>query len=174
MDCLIRANLHYLRQAHALVDRLDDLCFVEPARAFYNSSVGGHLRHCIEHYQSFLDGLPLGRIDYDVRARDVILETRTAAAAKRLEDLATAFESLLGQDLRRDVLVKMDCGGTDIPWQPSAPGRELQFLVSHTVHHFAMIGGICQAMGIPVEESFGVAPSTIRHQVKVEAGEQLA
>ncbi|NIP97468.1 MAG: hypothetical protein GWO24_30170, partial [Akkermansiaceae bacterium] len=48
-------------------------------------------------------------------------------------------------------------------------GRELQFLVSHTVHHFAMIGGICRALGVALEDDFGVAPSTIRHRVQLES-----
>ena len=63
----------------------------------------------------------------------------------------------------------MDCGGDEIEWQPSTTGRELQFLVSHTVHHFAMIGGICRALEVEMEENFGVAPSTLRHRAQLEA-----
>ena len=75
MDRLIRANLHHLKQASTLLDRIDDARFAEPAKCFYDSSIGGHLRHCIEHYQSFLDGLAGGKVDYDARERDVIMET---------------------------------------------------------------------------------------------------
>lgn len=170
MDRLIRANLQYLKQASTLLDRLDDACFAEPAKCFYGSSIGGHLRHCIEHYQSFLDGLAAGKIDYDARERDVIVETQSEAAMARVGEISRRLEALLGTDLSTPLEVKMDCGGDEIPWQPSTAGRELQFLVSHTVHHFAMVGGICQSLGVDVEESFGVAPSTLRHRFEVEAG----
>jgi len=170
MERLIHANLHYLRQATLLLDRLGDACFAEPAASFYDSSIGGHLRHCLDHYQSFLGGMENGRIDYDARERDVLVETQPAAARERLGEVLRAMEALLESELPEGVQVKMDCGGDEIPWQPSTAGRELQFLVSHTVHHFAMIGGICQALGVRVDEGFGVAPSTLRHRVGLEAG----
>ena len=97
----------------------------------------------------------------------MIVETQPAAAAERLVEITTAFEGLLGKELPVELMVKMDCGGDEIPWQPSTPGRELQFLVSHTVHHFAMIGGICHSLGVEVDKDFGVAPSTLRHQMEV-------
>lgn len=173
MDCLIRANLHFLRQARDLLDRLGDEAYCEPSRCFYGSSVGGHLRHCIEHYLAFLEGLPDGRVDYDARARDAAVETRTAAATAELEKLLGAFAAMRWCDLPSELQVRMDCGGDDIPWQASTPGRELQFLVSHTVHHFAMIGVICRDGGLVLEESFGVAPSTLRHRALARAADAL-
>jgi uncharacterized damage-inducible protein DinB len=169
MECLIRANLHYLQQATELLDRIDDACLAEPSTCFYESSIGGHLRHCLEHYLSFLEGMESGRVDYDARKRDVILETQAGAAREKVGEIIAALEGLEGRDLGERLEVKMDCGESEIPWQASTPGRELQFLVSHTVHHFAMIGGICTSMGVEMGEVFGVAPSTIRHRVEIEA-----
>ncbi len=51
----------------------------------------------------------------------------------------------------------------------SSLGRELQFLASHSVHHFAMIGGICRALEAPLPDDFGAAPSTIRHRATCES-----
>ncbi|MGC6565166.1 MAG: hypothetical protein ACON38_06080 [Akkermansiaceae bacterium] len=65
------------------------------------------------------------------------------------------------------MLVNLDGGGEDEGFQPSTAGRELQFLLSHTVHHFAMIGGICKCLEVSLEEGFGVAPSTLRHHKEV-------
>lgn len=127
------------------------------------------MRHCIEHYHSFLVGTKCGRVDYDDRKRDERLETITAEAITALNRIASVFETLLESDPPVGLLVKMDCGGSEIEWQPSTLGRELQFLVSHTVHHFAMIGGICRALGVELEDDFGVAPSTIRHRVQLES-----
>jgi len=169
MERLIRANLHYLQQAVALLDRLDDGLFCQPVANFYGSSVGGHLRHCIEHYLSFLAGTGNGKVDYDDRKREERLESFTAEASALVSEIASKLQSLLESDPPVGLLVKMDCGGDEIEWQPSTLGRELQFLVSHTVHHFAMIGGICRALDVDLEEDFGVAPSTIRHRAQLES-----
>jgi hypothetical protein len=32
-----------------------------------------------------------------------------------------------------------------------------------------MIGGICRALEVEMEENFGVAPSTLRHRAQLEA-----
>ena len=52
----------------------------------------------------------------------------------------------------------------DSPWSNSTIRRELQFLVSHTVHHYALIGLILKTMDVSVPENFGVAPSTLKHE----------
>ncbi len=102
MEQLIRANLHYLSQAESLLERMDDGRFATPAAGFYNSSVGGHLRHCIEHYLSFLAGMEDGRVDYDCRARDERVETRTGDAVERVREVKAAMKPVFG-DLPEDV-----------------------------------------------------------------------
>lgn len=168
MERLVLANLHYLKQAEALLVRLKDESYAAPCVAFYQSSVGGHLRHCLEHYFSFLDGVSSGRVDYDHRDRDVELETKTECAVEQVRAISKKLEEILEQEPPVGLLVKMDCGGDEIDWQPSTLGRELQFLVSHTVHHFAMIGGICQTLKVDLEKNFGVAPSTVRHRAEMK------
>lgn len=41
--------------------------------------------------------------------------------------------------------------------------RELQFLLSHTVHHFALIATLLERFEIGVPEDFGIAPSTLKY-----------
>lgn len=164
MEGLIRANCRFLQQADALLERLTDGQFSQPMDRFYGSSIGGHLRHCLEHYRSFLSGLVEGKVDYDDRRRDTRLEQCTAAAREALQDVLKQLDVLQQQEIPVGLSVKMDCGGEEVEWQPSTTGRELQFLVSHTIHHFAMIGGICQEQGVELDEAFGVAPSTLRYR----------
>ena len=171
MDSLIRANMTFLSQASDLLRRLDDDQFSQPCPGFYNSSVGGHLRHCLEHYESFLNGMDDARIDYDARPRDKDLEESTESALSVVSRIINHLETLEKDDPPVGVLVKMDCGAEEIEWQPSTLGRELQFLVSHTVHHFAMIGGICRELKVDLTEDFGVAPSTLRHRQTVIASD---
>ena len=164
MERLIAANLHFLEQAGDLLERLDDEQYARPVASFYNSSAGGHVRHCLEHYHSLLAGVGSGKVDYDDRKRDRELECDTACARAQVDEVRERLKALATGEAPVGLLVKMDCGGEEIEWQPSTMGRELQFLVSHTVHHCAMIGGICKELGVELEEGFGVAPSTLRHQ----------
>lgn len=164
MKALILANLHFLSQAERLVGGLDDDLFSRPAEGFYRSTIGGHLRHCLDHYDSFSNGLAEGKVDYDHRMRLPELESETAKALAKTQEVSAALKALSEDSTAGDLLVKMDCGLSAVGWQPSTVGRELQFLVSHTVHHFAMIGGICRELGVALESDFGVAPSTVRHR----------
>ena len=164
MDHLIQANLHFLGQAERLLARLSTEDFCRPVETFYHSTVGQHLRHCLDHYWSFLKGCQTSQIDYDERARKGAVESCLRTAEATVSDLRERLEQLAVNEPPVGMLVKMDCGGGEPDWQPSTAGRELQFLVSHTVHHFAMIGGMCQALGVELEKGFGVAPSTLRHR----------
>jgi len=164
MEHLIRSNIHFLGQAERLLSSFGDAEFCCEVEAFYGSTLGQHLRHCLDHYRSFLDGLALAKVDYDHRTRAEILECSTEAALAEVLRVKTELEALQEGEQPVGLLVKMDCGGADQEWQPSTIGRELQFLVSHTVHHFAMIGGMCKCLGLGLEEGFGVAPSTLRHR----------
>ncbi|MEP0552783.1 MAG: hypothetical protein ABJE29_00430, partial [Balneola sp.] len=64
-------------------------------------------------------------------------------------------------------------GEGESPWSVSSIRRELQFLVSHTVHHYALIGLILKTMDVEVPEDFGVAPSTLKHESEQETAKAL-
>lgn len=174
MNALIDANLFYLAQAEQLLAQLDDTQYTCPAPSFYHSTIGGHLRHCLDHYDSFLNGLSAAKIDYDQRMRLPQLETETACSAAKTQEIRERLSAAIQDSPPIGLLVKMDCGNNEdevneTEWQPSTLGRELQFLVSHTVHHFAMIGGICRSLDIETASDFGVAPSTLRHRATTSA-----
>ncbi|MEM7623450.1 MAG: hypothetical protein AAF235_09640, partial [Planctomycetota bacterium] len=54
-------------------------------------------------------------------------------------------------------------GGTSLSTTPSSLGREAAFVLSHTVHHCAMIAVMARSLRIAVPERFGYAPSTVAH-----------
>ena len=62
-------------------------------------SIGGHLRHILDFYQNFLAGIESGRIDYNLRQRDVLIERDPVYAIKRLSETIAALRSL--PDLER-------------------------------------------------------------------------
>lgn len=170
MQDLVTANTFLLDQAERLLVALEDQVYAEPDGNVFGSSLGQHVRHCLDHYASFLNGLPFSKIDYDHRERNPDLECLTECAIIEIERLRQSLRDTATVDASTPVAVKMDCGGGDKAWHQSTLGRELQFLVSHSVHHFAMINGMCTQRGLSTEEGFGIAPSTLQHRKLANIG----
>src|SRR5437868_6078396 len=80
---LIATNITWLRQSLDLVGRLDDAAFASAPKTLPGYRVGSHLRHVLEFYECFLDGIERRRIDYDARRRDETVENSRLAAAER-------------------------------------------------------------------------------------------
>ncbi|MDC3255733.1 DinB family protein, partial [bacterium] len=154
-------NTGSVQQAIALLDTLSSEQFVRVEKPAYEASIGAHLRHNIDHYHCFCQGLADGRVDYDHRVRDHRLERELPLAKAILEGVVTDLSEIQPADLDRDLQVKMDCGG-ESEWSASSVRRELQFLLSHTVHHYALVGMICRMQGHAIPQDFGVAPSTLK------------
>jgi len=161
---VVTANLDALRQGSDLIRRLPDAGYGEATDGA--APVGPHFRHVIEHYSCFLAGHASGRVNYDARERDPALERDRDAALARIEELAGELRRLAGADLEAPAEVRLECGsgGEPAQWSRSTVGRELQFLLSHTVHHFALIGLLLAQRGIGTGADFGVAPSTLEHR----------
>ena len=159
------------RAALAMLDALADLAarvgpdtFTVPHAAFCDSTIGQHVRHCLDHFEALVVGLPSGRVDYDARARDARIETSPAAASGLAAGLRQRLAAAV-LSLDAPVAVRLACGLTGaLRAQRSSVGRELQFVVGHTVHHFAILAAQCRLLDVPVAADFGVAPSTLRHR----------
>ncbi len=160
---VIEGNCRLLHQAADLLRSLDDAAYAEAGRAPEVSPVGVHFRHLIDHYQAFFHGLPEGRIDYDARHRLTPMETdRRLALATVLGligDLERITDRLAAGPI--EVSTRSAGDGQEPDWSGSTIKRELQFLVSHTVHHFALIKPLLLREGIAVYDQFGLAPSTL-------------
>jgi hypothetical protein len=89
------------------------------------------------------------------------LETSREAALAAIKSVSEALETV--EDLDRSIMSKNDDGMDDIgnAFNGSTIGRELKFLSSHTVHHFAMIAMILTRQGYDPPKNFGVAASTL-------------
>lgn len=134
----------------------------------YQSSIGGHYRHVIDHYFSFLKGCAVGVVNYESRERDPLLETDPSYAAQTTGTLLSALGALQPATFRRQLLLRSEFESSapesEQAWAVSSHLRELDFLLSHTLHHFALIGTICGVLRQPVPAHFGIAPSTLRHR----------
>ena len=160
---LIRANCELLEQGVTLLSRHDDQTFVAGDPSSYGSGIGPHFRHVLDHYISFINGLDCGFIDYDARKRNTKQEGSLSLTLNALEKVGSDLAAL-DVDIARSIKVKVSASteGEDVH-SSSSVGRELQFLVSHTVHHYALIAIASRMLGIFPDEAFGVAPSTLKY-----------
>jgi uncharacterized damage-inducible protein DinB len=163
----VDGNLIVLHQAADLLRRMDDATYATAGDEDGRSSVGTHFRHVLDHYRSFLMGLPEGRIDYDARERRGPLENDRSLAQATVLGFLTDIGGIPG-DLATHPLTVSTRSVADRDnapdWSQSSINRELQFLVSHTVHHYALIKHLLTRAGFDTGEDFGVAPSTIAAQ----------
>ena len=165
-SALIATNIRWLRQALRLLERIDERVYSTTAPGFPPHRAGAHLRHVLEFYQCFMDGLESSHIDYDGRRRDEAIERCRQTAARTIRSIIHALETCAELRQERIVWVRMedaaDSGVRDI-FMESSLSRELQVLSSHTVHHYALIALTLRAHGEPMDPDFGMAPSTLRH-----------
>jgi uncharacterized damage-inducible protein DinB len=130
-----------------------------------HSSAGAQFRHILDHYAALFEGIGEGRVNYDARRRDRAIEHDPSAAALDAQRWIEALDQLDVAHGKRRVLVHSDSGGGPdcADWRESSIGRELQFLTSHTVHHYALIKLLLEWHGVSLDRDFGMAPSTRAH-----------
>ena len=133
-----------------------------------SSNVGGHVRHCLDHVEALLAGVEEGEVNYDRRRRGTEVETSREAALdviRRQERQLLAFPPHSERrPLRLSAMVSSCLPPTEVE---TTVGRELAFVLSHTVHHNALIAVMALTLGVAVPDRFGYAPSTIAHLEKV-------
>src|SRR3954465_10466826 len=85
---LVQSNIDLLLQGITLLSDVTDSAYRDPVPALMMQSVGPQLRHVVEFYECFLDGLEAGRIDYDARRRDELLQASRTVAITRMYCIA--------------------------------------------------------------------------------------
>jgi len=134
--------------------------------------VSSHLRHVVEFYECFLDGLRFMRVDYDGRKRDVSMESSREAAVERICSVIGRLETAPELQLDNVLFVRMENSSAldrGDQYLMSSVGRELMTLSSHTVHHFALVAIMLRSHGMAIDADFGVAPATLRHREQAAA-----
>ncbi|HET6373297.1 MAG TPA: DinB family protein, partial [Candidatus Polarisedimenticolia bacterium] len=151
-----------LRQLETVVASLTPRQYAEPPAILSDSSIGSHVRHCLEHVEALLAAVSTGVLDYDDRRRGTEVETSRRTAIETLRSLQTRLADLKPDRLGERVVVRslMTPAGPPID-VASSLGRELAYVTSHTTHHNAIIGFLVRVAGGAVPDQFGYAPSTL-------------
>jgi hypothetical protein len=154
-----------LRQGVDLLEKADDSTYTKVEKSAYadGGAIGRHFRHCLEFVNCFLTGIENGRVDYNRRERNHLLETNRKYAIAEYGRTIQILENLTLPEDGNALLVKPeDTTDDEDYWCASSIERELDFLQSHTIHHYALIGFKLRAFGFKLSAEFGVAPSTLR------------
>jgi hypothetical protein len=162
---LIASAVEILRQGEDLLNAIDDDRYTRRLPAVFNSAVGGHYRHCLDHFQCLLDGMAQGEVNYDHRRRDAQLENHRKMALAETRRLRQACEKIPPRalELPIHVLSKVSYEGESTPLSASSVSRELIYAVAHAIHHYALLAVMCSLLGVRVPFGFGIAPSTLQH-----------
>jgi uncharacterized damage-inducible protein DinB len=145
-----------------MLARLSDEHYVTKPVGPVDGSIGGHTRHCLDHARALLEAAQSGLLNYDNRERDTQLEASRALALRHIRELIEQLNDLpqhaMDQDLTLTTLLSAD--GQPVAVRSSI-GRELAYVLSHTVHHHALISAMVKTLGGWLPNHFGYAPSTI-------------
>ena len=125
-------------------------------------SAGAHLRHNLDFVNALLNGLAERRVDYTDRTRDPLVETHRGHAIEEMQFAISRLENLTPDILGRIVMVRSEID-TDV-WHTSSVSREIEFVHSHTVHHYAVVARLLASAGYDIGTDVGVAPSTLRYR----------
>ena len=163
---LIQAVVETLRQGEVLLGEISDEHYTRKLPVAFNASVGGHYRHCLDHFRSLLAAAATGELNYDHRERGTLVENDRFAALNATRELRAGYEQLNPIFLSRllSVTCKTSYASSGSQVSPSSVGREIMYAVAHAVHHYALIGVMGGIMGLTLPAGFGVAPSTLKHQ----------
>jgi len=157
---LLHFNRQLLDQALALVSAHEG-----PKAPPFADQTGPHLRHVIEHYEALVLRGDSKSIDYDRRRRDRAVENDPALARARIVALQQRLSGWSDAALEEPLRLGGQAGtvGEFEFTVASSVGRELVFLASHAVHHYAVLHVYCLQHGLLVDADLGRAPATVAH-----------
>jgi uncharacterized damage-inducible protein DinB len=148
-----------------LLEATSDLAYLSRPEGGVSGSVGAHVRHCLDHVRAVLDAADGAVLSYDCRERDTALEHDRTLGILALRQQGSRLEALVGRPADQPLLLKVQVDGHGATVEvASSLGRELVFVLQHTIHHQAIIALLLAARGVTVPPRFGYAPSTVsRH-----------
>ncbi len=165
---LLQSAIATLTQGEALLEQLRDEDYTRQLPVAFNAAIGGHYRHCLDHFRSLLEATQDGDLNYDHRERGTLIESDRFAALNATRELREGYELLDPVFLSRRLKVtcKTSYATTGSQESASTVGREIMYSVAHAVHHYALIGFMAGVMGLALPRGFGIAPSTLKHQTQ--------
>jgi uncharacterized damage-inducible protein DinB len=157
------ASKNVLDQLLVVLDQINSDDY-KRVNATLGASIGQHVRHIIEFYLRLIKGLKTGIVNYDLRDRDIRIETDIEFARETIRSIG----GLVDGTETRILKLELNYGNedennlvVDTNFQ-----RELVYNIEHAIHHMAIIKNelkeSCDYIELP--SGFGIASSTIRYK----------
>lgn len=159
MKIIVQSALKTLKKSEYLLDRLTNEQLCNNSVSPYYSSIGTHIRHILDFYECIFNGNVKNRIDLIARPRNKDVELKCDCAKDYLKSIINKLNTL---DFKADkpivVVDDLSLGIVEIPYTFAALLAQAN---SHTIHHYAIINYILDALNISIEDSdFGYNPTT--------------
>ena len=161
-----KSYVEVVEQAISLLDDISLSDYKEVVAPHFTSSIGTHIRHILDHFLALKEAGWSGDINYNKRNRHSDIEQSPAAAIAACKSITEWLQQNCSSQLlnqRVSVLTEIDISDTKSTACESTFERELVFVSSHAIHHYALIRIIRKMQGRDLPEFFGYAPATITH-----------
>ncbi|AWA29676.1 hypothetical protein HYN48_06040 [Flavobacterium magnum] len=156
---LIPSIHHSLNEMIGLLRQLSDRDYTNQCKALSHATIGEHTRHIIEMFQCLENNYESGLVNYDKRARNILIQTSTAFA---IESLLAIRKNLDKEN--KPLRLQQIVDGEEILID-SNYFRELLYNLEHCIHHQALIKvAIHDCETVTIDANFGVARSTIEYR----------
>lgn len=164
MQTYCRDNLIEIKQ---LLIQLSTNQYTHAPNTLFGATIGQHVRHIIEFYQSVLNAYKSGVINYDVRERNSIIEKDPSIAIQKINDICEIFNKEINDELL--ILEGNFCATEEKQIKvKTSVTRELAYCLEHSIHHQALIKVALLEMNCThfIDHNFGLAPATIRYRTQ--------
>lgn len=161
-DIALEGHLETVQQAKDFLSNISKQDYQAQVKPHLSSSVGGHMRHVLDHYLALKDGLHSGLVNYNKRRRQSDVESCPLLALKQWQDIEVWLKSVnqLAANRSLSIICETSVNKSQNIETESTLGRELVFVASHAIHHFSLMAVINSLLGNTSDTYFGVAPST--------------
>lgn len=144
------------------LSRLQPDQYAHSCKNLSGNTIGQHVRHIIEMFQCLDAGYQKGEVDYEKRKRDIQIETDKDFATNLLKEISRQISK---ENKTLYLLTYYD----ELQEQPEKIStnyyREIAYNLEHTIHHMALIRvGLRELGDLPVDDSYGVASSTLKYR----------
>jgi hypothetical protein len=155
----INSVKHTLLELKEVLIQLSDKDFIKPIKNLGNSSIGEHSRHIIELFQCLLTSYESELLNYDKRERNSDIQTNIKFANNAINVIIETIEKP-----NKKLIIEQIIEGESFNIETNYH-RELLYNLEHCIHHQALIKvALYEIDNIKLNESFGVAPSTIEYK----------
>ena len=130
MNDLTQFNIVTLNNLAKLISPLDKI-YSHKNSHLINETIGKHVRHIIDFYLCFINGIKIKFIDYDKRERNTKVENDKEYAIKTISSIV---DQLNNNYLNTPITINLNLSITKSSLNSSIE-RELMYIVDHAIHH---------------------------------------